>query len=142
MNKILFMFVALLAIYSHSKIGIFNSNLAKGYGNFTSAKEIAKTIQGSIRTYLENQLEEEPRKQVHWFSYINITKLIMPDAPNKKVEVELIELLKKVAYQKSKKGTLNIVNKLIKAIVEEDYRTIIFFSMVALRYLLFIKLVR
>ena len=140
MNKILFMFVALLAIYSHSKIGIFSSNLAKSYGNFTSAKEIAKTIQGSFRTYLENQLEEyQPRQPT---LYMKIKKLIIPDAQKKKVEVELIELIKKVANQKSKKGMLTIANKLIKAIVEEDYKTLLIFSMVALRYLLFIKLFR
>ena len=140
MNRILFTFVALLAIYTHSKIRIFSSNLSKGYGNYSTAKEIAKTIQGSFRTYLENQLEECQPKQPSL--YMKIKKLIIPDEPKKKVDVELIELIKKVANQKSQKGMLTIVNKLIKAIVEEDYKTLIIFSMVALRYLLFLKLVR
>ena len=70
-----------------------------------------------------------------------VTKCIL-DAQKKKIEVELIELIKKVANQKSKKGMLTIANKLIKAIVEEDYKTLLIFSMVALRYLLFLKLVR
>ena len=136
MNSILFMFVAFLGFQAYCKIGIFSSNLAKEHGNYTSANEIAKKVEDSLRTYLENQLEEEPPKQPHTFSYINIMKLIMPEEPNDKVELTLLELIEKVAHQKSKKGMIMIINMLIKAVNEEDYIMLISFLVVSLRYIL------
>ena len=137
MNSILFMFVAFLGLH-YCKIGIFSSNLAKEHGNYTSAKEIAKKVEGSLRSYLEKQLEEEPPKHQRTFSYVNIMKLFKPQAPKEKIEIKLFELFVKVAHQKSKKGLLVIIDMLIKAIETEDYIKLIFFLMVVLRYRLLI----
>ena len=78
------MFVAFLGFHSYCKIGMFRSSLAKKHGKFTSIKKVAKKVEGSLRSYLENQLEEEPPKQPHTFSYINIMKLIKSQAPKEK----------------------------------------------------------
>ena len=130
MNSILFMFVALLGLYSCSKIEIFSSNLAKEKANFTLAKEMANMVEGSLRTYLENQLEEEQPKQQFTFSFTNIKNFIMPDAQKEKIEYTLLELIEKVAHQKANMGLVMI----IKAIREEDYTILVCFLMVALRY--------
>ena len=130
MNSILLMFVALLGLYSCSKIGIFSSNLAKEKANFTLAKEMANMVEGSLRTYLENQLEEEPPKQQFTFSFTNIKNFIMPDAQKEKIEYTILELIEKVAHQKANMGLVMI----IKAIREEDYTILVCFLMVALRY--------
>ena len=128
MNSILLMFVALLGLYSCSKIGIFGSNLAKEKANFTLAKEMANMVEGSLRTYLENQLEEPPKQQFT-FSFTNIKNFIMPDAQKEKIEYTILELIEKVAHQKANMGLVMI----IKAIREEDYTILVCFLMVALR---------
>ena len=130
MNSILFIFVALLGLYSCSKIEIFSSNLAKEKANFTLAKEMANMVEGSLRTYLENQLEEEPPKKQFTFSFTNIKNFIMPDAQKEKIEYTILELIEKVAHQKANMGLVMI----IKAIREEDYTILVCFLMVALRY--------
>ena len=92
------MFLAFLGFHSYCKIGMFRSSLAKKHRNFTSIKKVAKTVEGSLRTYLGEYSDEEPPKHPRSFSYMNIMKLIKSQVPKEKVELTLLELVVKFTH--------------------------------------------